>query len=800
MLSSQNRESTDDTITQTSLEMSQNSNDKIDQKQSESKSEIEAKSPETEVPETGILVSEMLQAGVSEAVAKGAKFETKLPETAIPEAGSLDHEILQAGAAETEVKGIGNYETVLLTNAGIESEVSESELLGTEESEFENEDMTDSLRNHDITESSLSMNSEDLHKAQFDNTLAQTQMTEDVEMTESPIPKNTQNMPDTPTSHILEPMMRNVNLLGARPKTSSPRGGPLFSSTSSIPKEERSEMVEKLDEMMKIMQEVKDVKADMNRLDRQIQNMEKSGNDSNCKLREGLQKTVEESIVKLGTSLRQNLNSDIDIRINERVIEEVQCAMQDTQVNLMANVDEKIERITSRKVTEDINEAAEAIELENKNYTDKEIQSFDKKVDKKIEEKVEGMVNERIMIVEKRMELKMKTIQSEVEKKMEKNVEDKVNKKLDKDITEKVDKVTSVKLQLAFEDYDEKLWRRKNLLVCNLEESSKKAIDDRKKDDLERVMPILNKVAKIEENDLESMPVRIGKVGNKPRMLRLALKSEAMVRHIHKRARENSNLINPEETDNKKKIYINRDYTEQDREMRKLARRQYNNERELDEANNQYVSNSKQRKIDNPNQRNLNQVGNQRDYQFPNQQNYGPQMPFQQNYGPQFQQILRPQMPQQPMYGPQILSLSLDHGRQPQREQYRGGNRSLDDDELRISTMEVGEMNMDSLLNDRNQNGSHQNMFDDLEKYGAVGGRDPQMEINRSPMCRENLGERANRNLQYDRPQFETQNFNQFSMPQQGYRSSTMPPMRNTMQNNRGWRGARRPHRGGPRY
>ena len=124
------------------------------------------------------------------------------------------------------------------------------------------------------------------------------------------------------------------------------------------------------------------------------------------------------------------------------------------------------------------------------------------------------------------MELNMKSVQKEVEKKMEKNVEDKINNNLDKNITEKIDQVTNVKLHVAFEDYDEKLWRRKKLLVCNLQESTKKAIDDRKKDDLDRVLPLLNKVAKIDESDLESTPVRVGKVGNKPRMLRLSLRSE----------------------------------------------------------------------------------------------------------------------------------------------------------------------------------------------------------------------------------------------------------------------------------
>ena len=305
----------DDTVTQSSLDLSQSGcNEKV------------------KMPETGVSES-----GLTETAVQGAEKsvnvipETGIPVTAIPEAGNV---FTETGLSETAVLGDGNSETMISENEATETEVSESELLAEGGSE----------------ESSFSMNSEDLHKAQFDGTLGDPQMitnVEDVEMTEVHMSAN--NLIDTPTSH-LEPMIKRFNMLGARPKPSSPKHDPQISPIGNSPKEERSEMVEKLDEMMRMMQDIKDVKNDMNRLDRQIQKMEETGNNSNSKLAESVQKVVEESITKLGTNLRQNINNDIDDRVKESVVEEVEVAMQEAQANIMLELEERIETVTSQKV------------------------------------------------------------------------------------------------------------------------------------------------------------------------------------------------------------------------------------------------------------------------------------------------------------------------------------------------------------------------------------------------------------------------------------------------------------------
>ena len=329
------------------------------------------------------------------------------------------------------------------------------------------EDMTSSMSSNDITgNSSISMTAEDLYKAQYDGTDGDQEMLDEqlIDMSLNA------NQGETPTSHRQDPKLIRFNMMGARPKHSSPNTG----HQTPPPKEEKSEMNEKINEMMKIMEDVRDIKSDMKRIDNHIRKMEERESDSSSKLREGVQKTVEISIAKLGTSLRQNLVGDVEEIVNEKVRADVQEAMENVQERLLKNIEDEIDSKTDQRVQISVNEAAAAIEHDNQDYTDREVGKLEKAIDRKIKDKVEQLVDDQIKVVEKRMELKMKSVQSEVEKKMQKTVDEKISNNLDQNIADKVESVTNVKLKLAFEEYDEKLWRRHNILVCNLEESTKK--------------------------------------------------------------------------------------------------------------------------------------------------------------------------------------------------------------------------------------------------------------------------------------------------------------------------------------
>ena len=165
--------------------------------------------------------------------------------------------------------------------------------------------------------------------------------------------------------------------------------------------------------------------------------------------------------------------------------------------------------------------------------------------------------------------------------------------------------------------------------------------------------------------------------------------------------------------------------------------------------------------------------------------------------------------------------MSLDYGR-PSHVELNRGYSSFNEDDLHVSTMEVGEMNFAALLSEGPGRNNHQstnsdrNMMDNMEQYGAVGGVNHQtLEPGRSPMNRQNISEGPNRNPQYSRNSFGNQNFQGQNFNQnvhsygfnqygpnfnQGYRSSgpIIRPNTNPGMNPR-MRGDFRPRMGGPR-
>ena len=111
--------------------------------------------------------------------------------------------------------------------------------------------------------------------------------------------------------------------------------------------------------------------------------------------------------------------------------------------------------------------------------------------------------------------------------------------------------------------------RRENIIVFNIPESSCEDSDDRKKQDVERVLSVLETELKIKAS--VSSPTRLGRRNDngKPRPLRLKVESEMAKNEILKVAK---NLAIAKEDDTRK-IYISRDMTplerEQDKELRK---------------------------------------------------------------------------------------------------------------------------------------------------------------------------------------------------------------------------------------
>ena len=141
-------------------------------------------------------------------------------------------------------------------------------------------------------------------------------------------------------------------------------------------------------------------------------------------------------------------------------------------------------------------------------------------------------------------------------------------------IDKKIEEAVERKVTEYLEEKDEKESRKLNIVITNVPESKMETPTERKKDDLEnirklveKIVPETEEVGKVLEN-----PVRLGqyKVGTnvKPRLLRITVKCEETKANILKRAYK----LNKDVTDKTKKIYINQDLTSKERETEKKLR------------------------------------------------------------------------------------------------------------------------------------------------------------------------------------------------------------------------------------
>ena len=371
------------------------------------------------------------------------------------------------------------------------------------------------------SESDNTMNSDDRRRAEYDQEIAQTLSSE---------------IRNLSTNSFHEGQLKG-------PRTSSP-----------VCSEKRGEgnhelnphgLGEKLDQMMFMMTEIKGMKDDVKKLDSDIKNLGRQQDclrkDTNSQIGHMVQQTVASVFGKMDANWKGTLESEITKKID-------------------AGIEKKVENHINCKV----NEKLKSIEYN----TEQNLSTIGDTLAKNITEEVEQNVNEKLNTMDNKFDQKIRKIEyklgnlERMESKLDTMVEEAVATK-----TEQF--VTYPKLNDALDEFGEKLWRRKNVLVVNVPESKERSIDDRKHTDLNTVTPMFNKFIHFDENDIEGLPVRIGKVGDKPRQIRVVFKSEVKVRDLVMKARESNHLLNPDEKDNSKKIYINRDYTLVDRNMRK---------------------------------------------------------------------------------------------------------------------------------------------------------------------------------------------------------------------------------------
>ena len=162
------------------------------------------------------------------------------------------------------------------------------------------------------------------------------------------------------------------------------------------------------------------------------------------------------------------------------------------------------------------------------------------------------------------MLLSMIPLMESLTTRMEKLEEGLMGKKLEETIEEVVDK----KVTEMMEEHREIDKRKSNFIIVNLKESTKADSEERKQEDLQEVHGLLGGIVELCDDDIEN-PVRLGAAGgNRPRMLRISMKSEQKRKMVLKKKSPELNKNVPIE----KRIYVNQDFTKKQREANNALR------------------------------------------------------------------------------------------------------------------------------------------------------------------------------------------------------------------------------------
>ena len=552
---------------------------------------------------------------------------------------------------------------------------------------------TCSIEDQEMEESdSSSMNTEERLQAEFDGELLTN--SRDTGITE----------PNVGDNH---PMQMNVDY-GAIPKTSSPKSTEnpglgtniknMEIKSQSVEDQNQDKLGSKLDEMMEMMKDIKEVKMDVNRLDASIRNISCQQNKFIQETNLQLSQMVQQSVTSAIGSLSANLENNIALKVQQNVVQQLGNDMD----KKMAEKIKAEEFKTCQKLT--------ALEQ-------KVSQNFSQSIEQKVEQSLDNRIGDRIKNLEDNVENRIHNL--------EKNIMQRIEVRVEQEIENRGDLVvTYPKLNEALDEFGEKIWRRKNVLVCNLPESDKISIIDKKNDDLEKIIPIFNKFIPFNEKDIDGLPVRVGKVGAGPRMLRVTLWSEAKIRELVLKAREQNHLINPTETDNKKKLYINRDYTQLDRQLRKQRRLQNKAEDLFEEGD--HPQGAKNRRTENTQMMQMHSsYANAVTSKIPNSQNQNPGQQAQMNTSIPY--TINPQSSQFQIgtLGQMGVTNSLQAGQGGSIQYRTGGPFSQQDLGLKNKSFEIPSMEV---------NGKGPSFSDEQrpEMFGIMGGGDK----HRSPMIR----------------------------------------------------------------
>ena len=147
-------------------------------------------------------------------------------------------------------------------------------------------------------------------------------------------------------------------------------------------------------------------------------------------------------------------------------------------------------------------------------------------------------------------------------------------------LNKKIEEAVEKKLNQMQEDADDKERRRKNIIISNIVECNDTDREIRKQADLKRVRAKLDEIAEGLGNEVCD-PIRLGRfeAGKAPRPIKVTVKTERTKMFILANARK----IKQDQTDNRKKVWINEDQTKKEREAAKALREELKRRREAGE-------------------------------------------------------------------------------------------------------------------------------------------------------------------------------------------------------------------------
>ena len=177
----------------------------------------------------------------------------------------------------------------------------------------------------------------------------------------------------------------------------------------------------------------------------------------------------------------------------------------------------------------------------------------------------------KLLRLEERVDKMMELLTSKFENLEEtliNKIEGKMTTKIEEKVKEVEERLTS-QIKERLEETQEREKRKCNLVLWNVPESIKENSEEKRQEDTRKVEEIFKNIVEIDQGEVEN-PVRIGKVGDLPRLLRVSLKSEDKKNAILRNARK----LNQGKRDQKSRIYINPDLTPLERQKEKELRDQ----------------------------------------------------------------------------------------------------------------------------------------------------------------------------------------------------------------------------------